>query len=220
VSIAGVVFDMDGVLIDSEQVWDDIRRKYVVEQRVEWKPEYTRAMMGMSSLEWPVFLADEVGVSRPPDVINKEVVDRLVDSYKSHVPVLPGAVEAVGRLAAEFPLALASSSNRSLIDLVLEQLDLTAAFVATVSSEEVPHGKPSPDVFLEAARRAGLDATQCAAVEDSSNGIRSAHKAGMRVIAYPNPHFPPADDALALATWVIDDLDELTPANLRMCLNV
>lgn len=217
--IAGVVFDMDGVLIDSEQVWDDVRARYVAEHGIQITQDQTLAMMGMSSVEWSSFLANDVGVPRPPDVINKDVVDGVIAAYHRHVPVLPGAIDAVRELAAEWPLALASSSNRSIIDHVLDELGLAKSFVATVSSEEVPRGKPSPDVYLEAASRAGVDPSLCAAVEDSSNGMRSAHAAGMKLIAYPNPHYPPAEEALALASWTIANLDELTPTNLKTCLN-
>jgi HAD superfamily hydrolase (TIGR01509 family) len=146
-----------------------------------------------------------------PAAINDEVVRRMLETYREHLPLIDGAVDAVQRLAARYPLGLASSSNRPLIDAVLLMAGLTPFFAATVSSEEVPRGKPSPDVYLEAARRLGVDAQQCAAVEDSHGGIRSAKAAGMRVIAIPNPSYPPDDEALAQADVTIRALDELTP---------
>jgi HAD superfamily hydrolase (TIGR01509 family) len=168
-------------------------------------------MMGMSSTEWSRYMHDVIGLAEPPDEINAEVVRRLEALYRKEIPLLPDAVEAVQSLAARWPLGLASSSNRELIDLVLETSGLDRYFQATVSSEEVPRGKPAPDVYLEAARRLGADPARCAAVEDSENGIRSAKLAGMRVIAIPNPQYPPADDALAVADVVLPSTAALTP---------
>jgi HAD superfamily hydrolase (TIGR01509 family) len=158
---------------------------------------------------------DELAVPVPPEQISSEVAERLVERYRQRLPLLPGAVEAVRSLAREWPLAVASSSNRNVIDLVLEQAGLADAFAATVSSEEVERGKPAPDVYLEAARRMGVEPELCAAIEDSGNGIRSAHAAGMAVIAVPNKDFPPDPDALALAARVLDSLRELSPERIR-----
>jgi len=202
---------MDGVLIASEEVWDEVREAYVRERGGRYDDEVQRAMMGMSSVEWSQYLHDVAGVPDEPAAINDEVVRRMLDTYREHLPLIDGAVDAVQRLAARYPLGLASSSNRPLIDAVLLVAGLTPFFAATVSSEEVPRGKPSPDVYLEAARRLGVDAQQCAAVEDSHGGIRSAKAAGMRVIAIPNPSYPPDDEALAQADVTIRALDELTP---------
>ena len=166
--------------------------------------------MGMSSREWSRYLHDVVGLREPPDVINEEVVRRMLARYETDLPVVPGAVEAVAKLAAAgLRLALASSSNRELIDAVLRELGLTELFEVTVSSEEVGRGKPAPDVYLEAARRLGVAPARCAAVEDSASGIRAAHAAGMRVIAYPNRHYPPSAEALALADTVVPHLDDI-----------
>jgi HAD superfamily hydrolase (TIGR01509 family) len=174
-----------------------------------WRPEATRAMMGMSSVEWSRYLRDELGVPMAPDEISAAVVARLEDRYREHLPLFPGAVEAVARLAGRWLLGLASSANRPIIDLVLRESGLTERFQATVSSEEVPRGKPAPDVYLEAARRLEVDPAACAAVEDSSNGLRAAAAAGMRVIAIPNRAFPPDPDALALADAVLPSIDAL-----------
>jgi len=213
--IEAVVFDMDGVLVDTEQVWDDVREELVRERGGRWHEGAQAAMMGMSSVEWSRYMHDDLGLVEQPDEINDEVVRRMLARYRDELPLLDGAVTAVERLAAAFPLALASSSNRPLIDAVLVAAGIAAHFAATVSSEEVASGKPAPDVFLEAARRLGVEPSRCAAVEDSSNGLRAAHAAGMRVLALPNPHYPPAPDALALATAVIGSLAELTPALVR-----
>ena len=209
--IEAVVFDLDGVLVDSEQVWDEVREALVRERGGRWHEQAQADMMGMSSVEWSRYLHEELGLAEAPEAINDEVVRRMLDRYREELPLIDGAVAAVERLAARFPLALASSSNRPLIDVVLATAGLARAFRATVSSEEVPHGKPAPDVFLEAARRLGVLPDRCAAIEDSANGLRAAHAAGMRVIALPNPHYPPAAEALALADAVAGSLAELSP---------
>jgi len=207
-----VVFDLDGVIVDSEQVWDDVRQAYAEESGGHYGPNAARDMMGMSSLEWSRYMAEELGVPGTPDEINAAVVERMLERYGSAPPLIPGAVEAVRRVAAQWPLAIASSSNPELIEVVVRVSGLADVFETAVSSQEVPRGKPAPDVYLEAARRLGIDAARCAAVEDSHNGIRSARAAGMRVVAVPNPHFPPDDEALAEADVVLRSIDELTPA--------
>jgi HAD superfamily hydrolase (TIGR01509 family) len=209
--IDAVVFDLDGLLIDSEQVWDAAREELAKERGGRWRDEAQRDMMGMSSPEWSRYMHDVIGVPDPPDQINDEVVRRVEDQYRKHLPVIPGAQAAVERLAERWPLALASSSNRELIDLALDLMGIADRFQATVSSEEVGRGKPAPDVYLEAARRLGVDPTHAAAIEDSHNGIRAAKAAGMRVVAIPNRHFPPDEDSLAQADVVLNELAELTP---------
>jgi HAD superfamily hydrolase (TIGR01509 family) len=208
--IAAVVFDLDGVLVDTETVWDDVREALVRERGGRWHERAQADMMGMSSLEWSRYMHEELGLSESPQAINDDVVGRMLVRYRADLPLIDGAVPAVARLADAFPLALASSSNRPLIDAVLQTSGLERHFAATVSSEEVARGKPAPDVFLEAARRLGVEPRLCAAIEDSSNGLRAAHAAGMRVIALPNAHYPPGRDALALADVVVGALDELT----------
>lgn len=208
--IDAVVFDLDGVLLQSEEVWDEVREEFVRERGGRYDAEIQRAMMGMSSPEWSRYLHEHAGVPDEPDAINAEVVRRMLAAYRDHLPLIPGAVDAVRRLAARFPLGLASSSNRELIDTVLDVAGLAPLFAATVSSEEVAHGKPAPDVYVEAARRLAVAAGRCAAVEDSHGGIRSAKSAGMRVVAIPNPSYPPDAEALALADVTIGALDDLT----------
>jgi HAD superfamily hydrolase (TIGR01509 family) len=165
----------------------------------------------MSSPEWSRYLHETAGIPDEPEEINAEVVRRMLEAYRSHLPLVPGAVAAVRRLAERYPLAVASSSNRPLIDAVLEVADVAQYFKATVSSEEVARGKPAPDVYVEAAQRLGVAPERCAAIEDSHSGIRSARAAAMRVIAFPNPSYPPDAEALAQADVVIRSLDELTP---------
>jgi HAD superfamily hydrolase (TIGR01509 family) len=210
--IAAVVFDLDGVLVDSEQLWDAARRELVADRGGAWRDGATHAMMGMSAPEWSRYVHEELGVDLEPPAISTAVVERLDRLYRERLPLLPGARETVIEAAARWPLGLASSSNREIIDLVLELAEIGDCFDATVSSEEVARGKPAPDVYLETARRLSVAPTACAAVEDSTNGLRSAAAAGMTVVAIPNEAFPPADDALRLATVVIRSLGELVAA--------
>jgi HAD superfamily hydrolase (TIGR01509 family) len=208
---AAVIFDLDGVLIDSETVWDEARRELVERSGGTWRDEAQRAMMGMSSVEWSRYMSDELGVPMSADAISTAVVTSLEDRYRERLPLIAGAREAVMRLAGRWRLGLASSANRSIIDLVLREAELAECFEATVSSEEVARGKPAPDVYLEAARRLASDPVRCVAVEDSSNGLRAAAAAGMLVIAIPNGAFPPDSDALALADVVLESIDGLDP---------
>jgi HAD superfamily hydrolase (TIGR01509 family) len=210
-AIEAVVFDLDGVLLDSEAAWVEVKREFTEESGGHWQDRAQLDMLGMSSIEWSRYMHDELGVPVPPERISSEVADRLAERYRERLPLLPGAVEAVRSLAAHWPLALATSSNRNVIDLALEKSGLSDAFAATVSSEEVERGKPAPDVYLEAARRLNVDPPACVAIEDSANGVRSAHAAEMAVIAVPNKDFPPGPDALALADATLDSLTELSP---------
>jgi HAD superfamily hydrolase (TIGR01509 family) len=213
--IEAVVFDLDGVLIQSEEVWDAVREQYVRERGGRYDEEVQRAMMGMSAPEWSRYLHEEAAVPGEPEAINRDVVERMLEAYRHELPLLPGAVEAVRRAAAVFPLALASSSNREVFEAVLELAGIEDCFRATVSSEEVAHGKPAPDVYLEAARRLGVAPERCTAVEDSHAGIRSAKSARMRVVAIPNASYPPDEHALGLADAVVGSLGDLTVDVLR-----
>jgi HAD superfamily hydrolase (TIGR01509 family) len=209
--IDAVVFDLDGLLLDTERLWDEVREELARERGGQWSDRAQADMMGMSSPEWSRYMHDVVGLAESPDHIAEEVVRRMETRYRERLPLIAGAREAVERLAARWPLGLASSSNRPLIDLALELGGLAPFFTVTVSSEEVARGKPAPDVYLETVRRLGVEPAHAAAVEDSANGLRSAHAAGLRVVAIPNAHFPPDEEALALADTVLDSLADLTP---------
>jgi HAD superfamily hydrolase (TIGR01509 family) len=209
---AAVMFDLDGVLVDSEQLWNEAKEAVVRAAGGQWRDEAPFAMIGMNTPEWSAYMRDELGVQLDRAQIGDDVVGRVELILRERLPLLPGAVRAVRALQARWVLGLASSANRVIIDLVLELAGIADAFTTTVSSDEVGQGKPAPDVYLEAARRAGVDPRRCVAVEDSGNGLRAAAAAGMAVIAVPNPHYPPDADALALASVRIDTLEPLTPA--------
>ncbi|BBH63746.1 haloacid dehalogenase [Actinoplanes sp. OR16] len=209
--IKAVVFDLDGVIIDTEEVWEEVRRGYVAEFGREFLPDSQDRMMGMSTGEWSAHLADEVGVPRTAEQVAADVLGRMAERYKEALPLIPGSVEVVRDLQKAYRLALASSSARLLIDQVLETAGITDAFEVTLSTEEVPRGKPAPDVYLTAVRKLGLTPDECAAIEDSSNGLRSAAAAGLTVIAVPHGVYPPAADALAAARVAVGRIGEITP---------
>ncbi|SFC82184.1 haloacid dehalogenase superfamily, subfamily IA, variant 3 with third motif having DD or ED [Micromonospora sediminimaris] len=209
--VDGVVFDLDGVIVDSEPVWEEVRRAYVAEHGGSWQDDTQRRLMGMSTGEWARYLSDELGVRRSADQVAAEVVEEMARRYAARVPVIDGAVDVVRRMAARWPLGLASSSPTRLIAAALAATDLTDAFRSTLSTEETERGKPAPDVYLSVARRLGLDPTRCVAVEDSSNGVRSAAAAGMTVVAVPHGAYPLDPDARRLAVTVLESIDELTP---------
>ncbi len=215
VGIRAVIFDLDGVLVDSEERWTRAKEELVRESGGRWKPAATHAMLGMSSSEWSRYLRDELDVPMEPDRISDAVVQKMLADYRHDMPLIEGAGDAVRRLAARWPLGLASSSNREVIDAVLEASGLADCFAATVSSEEVARGKPAPDVYLAAADRLGIVPADAAAVEDSTNGVLAAGAAGMAVIAIPNRAFPPSDEALAAADVVLGSISELTPATVE-----
>jgi HAD superfamily hydrolase (TIGR01509 family) len=193
--IAAVVFDLDGVLVQSEPIWEEVRRGLVEEHGGCWAADAQNRLMGMSTSEWARYLSEDLGVGLPA----------------AHLPLLPGASRAVRLLAARWPLALASSSPRSLIDLVLGESGLAELFKVTISTEEVSRGKPAPDVYLEAAARLGAQPASCAAVEDSTNGVLSALAAGLAVVAVPQGRYPVDTSVLRDASVVLEDLDDLTP---------
>jgi HAD superfamily hydrolase (TIGR01509 family) len=208
--IEAVVFDLDGVLIDSEPVWEQVRRGLVAERGGHWTPEAQRRIMGMSTPEWARFLSEDLGVGLPPDEVAREVTERMAARYTEQVPLMPGAVDAVHRLAARWPLGVASSSPPELIEVVLRSAGLRSCFSVVMSTEQVAHGKPAPDIYLAVTAGLGCPPPDCAAVEDSANGLRSAAAAGLKVIAIPQPRYPPEPDALARASLVLPSLAELT----------
>jgi HAD superfamily hydrolase (TIGR01509 family) len=209
--VDAVVFDLDGVIVDSEPVWEEVRRAYVAAHGGTWQSDSQRRLMGMSTGEWARYLSGELGVDRSAEQVATEVVAEMTRRYAEHVPLIDDADQVVRRLAARWPLGLASSSPTRLIAAALAATGLTDAFGATLSTEETERGKPEPDVYLGVAERLRVDPTRCVAVEDSSNGIRSAAAAGMRVVAVPHGSYPLDPDAAALAALVLPTVGDLTP---------
>lgn len=208
--IEAVVFDLDGVLIDSEPVWEEVRRRFVAKHGGEWAPDAQQRIMGMSTGEWARYLSEDLGVGLPPETVAEMVIGAMQDRYREQVPLMPGAVQAVDRLAGRWPLGLASSSPPLLIGTVLDRAGLGGYFTATMSTEQVAHGKPAPDIYVAVTQQLGFPPDRCAAVEDSANGLRSAAAAGLRVVAVPHPRYPPGDEALRSASLVLTSLSGLT----------
>ena len=208
--IRAVIFDLDGVLVDSEPFWEQVRRGLVAERGGHWAPDAQRRIMGMSTPEWAGYLSADLGVGLPPDEVATLVIDRMVARYQERVPFMDGAVDAVHRFAARWPLGLASSSPPRLIETVLRSAGLRSCFPVVMSTEQVAHGKPAPDIYLAVTAELDCPPPDCAAVEDSSNGLRSAAAAGLRVIAIPQPRYRPDPDALAQASLVLPNLAELS----------
>ena len=204
------MFDLDGVLVDSEPVWEQVRRQVVAAHGGHWAPDAQQRLMGMSTSEWARYLSHDLGTGLPPEEVAAQVIGKMEARYREEVPFLPGAVAAVRRLAARWPLGLASSSPPVLIDAVLDGGGLRECFAAAMSTEQVPHGKPAPDIYLAVAAQLGCLPETGAAVEDSTNGLRAAAAAGMQVIAAPNARYPPDGSALRAARLVLTSLDQLT----------
>ncbi|WP_435123715.1 HAD family hydrolase [Micromonospora tulbaghiae] len=209
--VDAVLFDLDGVIVDSEPVWEEVRRAYVAEHCGTWQPDTQRRLMGMSTAEWAEYLSGELGVDRPAEQVATEVVTEMARRYAQRVPLIDGADAVVRRMAARWPLGLASSSPTRLIGAALDATGLAGAFGATLSTEETARGKPAPDVWLAVAQRLGVDPARCVAVEDSSNGVRSAAAAGCRVVAVPHTSYPLDPDAEALAAVLLPSIGALTP---------
>jgi HAD superfamily hydrolase (TIGR01509 family) len=208
--IEAVVFDMDGVLLDSEPVWHEVRRDFVAAHSGRWEEQDQRAMMGANSAQWSAYIRGHFHLALTEKEIYGAVVMALRDRYSRTLPLLPGAGAAVRRLSSAFRLGLASSSPAELIDFVLSSARLSRCFATVVSSDDVARGKPAPDVYLRACSLLEVEPQRAAAVEDSSNGIRAAWAAGMAVVAVPNPSFPASAEALALASAVLPSLEPLT----------
>ena len=208
--IEAVVFDLDGVIVDSEPVWEQVRRQVVAEHGGHWPPEAQQRLMGMSTGEWARYLSQDLGVGLPPPTVAAMVIEAMQARYRDGVPLMPGAAGAVRRMAGRWPLGLASSSPPALINAVLDGAGLRECFTATLSTEQVQYGKPAPDIYLAVTDLLGFPPEACAAVEDSTNGLRSAAAAGLRVIAVPHPRYPPEPAALHAARLVLTGLAGLT----------
>ncbi|MEU8259287.1 HAD family phosphatase [Micromonospora sp. NPDC048999] len=208
--VDAVLFDLDGVIVDSEPVWEEVRRAYVAAHGGTWQPDSQRRLMGMSTGEWAAYLSGELGVDRSAEQVATEVVAEMTRRYAQRVPLIDDADTVVRRMATRWPLGLASSSPTRLIAAALDATGLADCFGATLSTEETARGKPAPDVWLAVAARLGVEPARCVAIEDSSNGVRSAAAAGMRVVAVPHRSYPLDPDAEALAAALLPTIDALT----------
>ena len=204
------MFDLDGVIVDSEPVWERVRRQVVAERGGRWAPDAQQRIMGMSTGEWARYLSQDLGVGLPPETVAATVIEGMRARYREGVPLMPGAAEAVRALAGHWPIGLASSSPPALIDAVLDGAGLRECFTVALSTEQVQRGKPAPDIYLAVTAQLGRPPGRCAAVEDSTNGLLSAAAAGLQVIAVPHPRYPPEPAALQKAKVVLTSLEELT----------
>jgi beta-phosphoglucomutase-like phosphatase (HAD superfamily) len=208
--IEAVIFDMDGLLVDSEPVWDAARRWMAREAGKTWTTEDHQAVMGVSTHEWVAYMTDRLALTLPPEEVEERIIERMVEMYRSGIPWFPGAVEAVDLVGGRYRTALASGSHRRLIEAVTADAAMQGRFQVIVASDEVGRGKPAPDVYLAAAERLGVGADDCVCLEDSGNGILAGVRAGMTVIAVPDPRFPPDAEVLGRAHLVLGSLAELS----------
>lgn len=215
-----VIFDLDGTLIESEEVWEDVRRRFVITHGGRWRDDAQTTMIGMRTAEWARYIHETLAVPLPPETIARDVVDGVVRRMNAHVPVLPGAEGALNRLARDFRLGLATSASLPVAETVLARTGWQAYFAAVVSADAVPRGKPAPDVYLRALELLDAKPQLTAAVEDSANGIRSAHAARLAVVAIPNHSFPPDSGALSLASRVLQSLNGMNSDIIRQALDV
>ena len=208
------------MIVDSEIWWDEVRQAFARDHGRPWTQADQRAVMGSNSRQWSHTMRQRLALALEPAEIEAAVVDAVVDRYiREGPPDIPGAVDAVRRIAASRPAALASSSHRRVIDAALAATGLGDVFRAVVSSDEVAHGKPAPDVFRAAADRLAVAPADILVVEDSLNGLRAAKAAGMRTVLVPNASVPPAEGAEAFADITLDRLADLDPDRLPSATN-
>ena len=213
-AIAAVIFDLDGVLVDTQIWWREVRDAWAADHGTTWRDEDERSTMGANTMHWARTMGERAGLAHEhdPDVA-RTIVEALVDRYRADGPPrIAGAIDAARRIAGSYPVAVASGAPHRLIDVALEATGLDDVVRIIVSADDVPHGKPAPDVYLEAARRLEVEPARCLVVEDSANGVRAGRAAGMVVVLVPNAKVPPEPGAAKLADLVVERLDELEPA--------
>ncbi|MFO7530996.1 MAG: HAD family phosphatase [Candidatus Limnocylindrales bacterium] len=208
--IEAVIFDMDGLLVDSEPVWDRARRSMADEAGRPWTADDHKAVMGVSTQEWAEYMIARLALTLTPQEVIDRIIERMVEMYRAGIPWLPGALDAVDLAARHFRTALASGSHPTLVEAVTADAAIQGKFQVIVSADEVGAGKPAPDVYLVAAERLGVEPASCVCLEDSANGILAGVRAGMQVIAVPDPRFPPAQAALDRAHLVLPSLAALS----------
>ncbi len=208
--LQAVLWDMDGVLMDSEACWFESRIEFAERFGKIWTMNDQRVAMGRSTIEWAEVMRERLSLDLTLDQIMEEVITLVMDRLGERLPVLPGALEAVKLTATRYPIALASGSPTRVIDHVLNITGLHKVFQAVVYGDDMTRGKPDPEIWLTAADKLGVDVTLCAGIEDSGNGIRSLRAAGVYTIAVPSPGFPLSPDVLALADRVLPSLEHFT----------
>jgi HAD superfamily hydrolase (TIGR01509 family) len=214
-AIQAVIFDMDGVLVNSEEYWWQSRVEFAEKLGKHWSFDDQRAAMGRNTIEWAQVMQERLQIDMPVDEIIEKVRGGVLTRLEKHLPILPGALEAVHAAALEYRVALASGSPKLVIDTVMSLTGLNQVFEHLVYGDDMPQGKPAPDIYLETARRLGLDPASCVGIEDSSNGLRALKAAGMHVIAVPSPGFPLTDDVLSLADRVLPSLEQFSVELVR-----
>lgn len=213
--VAAVIFDLDGVIVDSEIWWHEERVAWAEALGRVWGHDDSRAVMGANSRGWARIMRERMDLAPEMEPgIEADIVDRVIRRYADGAPEIPGAAETVRRIASIWPVAIASSAHRAVIDAALRATGLEADIPVVISSDDVDVGKPAPDVYLVAARELGVPTSMCLVVEDSINGIRAARSAGMIVVLVPNRSVPPAPGATDLADLVLDRLTDLDPASV------
>ena len=209
------MFDLDGVLVDSEIWWDEVRQAFATDVGRTWTVDDREAVMGSNSRQWSETMRDRLDLDMTSQEIERAIVDGMVERYRREgAPAIDGAVSTVRRVATDWPLALASSSHPRVINAALDGTGLRDAFRAVVSSDEVEHGKPAPDVFLEAARRLGVQSAAVLVVEDSLNGLKAGRAAGMTTVLVPNRSVPPAPGSEEVADIVLTRIADLDPSGI------
>ncbi|MCK6580249.1 MAG: HAD family phosphatase [Anaerolineae bacterium] len=213
--IDAVIFDMDGVLVDSEQYWWEARVEFAAERGLQWTMEFQRLAMGRSTVEWAQVMQERLHLDMALEAIMDDVIGRVSGKLSTRFPALPGALEAVHTAAQGYPVALASGSPTRVIQSVMAITGLDRIFQTVVYGDDMAHGKPAPDIYFETARRLGVDPAHCLGIEDSGNGVRALHAAGMKIVAVPSPGFALSEEVLALADLALPSLESFSLEMIR-----
>lgn len=211
-SIQAVVFDMDGILVDSEVLWRLAREEFAADHGMTWSAEDQESTMGCNTAMWSrimvqrLQLRERLGMDEA--AIATEIKRRLLAKYQAHLPEREGAIAAVRLAATKYKVALASGSPNELARYILGVTGLDQVFLAATYGDDVAHGKPAPDIYLDVLKKIGVAPEHAVGVEDSGNGIRSLRAAGMGIIAAPGPEFPLSEEVLAMADVRITEMTE------------
>ena len=207
--VKALIFDMDGVIVDSEPVWNQSRVEMAAAHGKQWNEADQRAVMGSSTLAWAKVMRERLDLPMSDEAVIDEVRRRMIAHYDQRLPVLPGAVEAVRLAASAYPVALGSGSMSALITYVMHATGLDQILKVVVRGDDIPRGKPEPDIYLEAARQLGVAPADCAGVEDSGHGVMALRAAGMKVIVVSSP-WPLPESVLALTDLRLQSLADFS----------